>query len=45
MDPDNVQHFNLNLPSAVDKVYQRKRFISEKASGKYLMLFKFNVYP
>ena len=23
MDPDNAQHFNLNLPSAVDKVYQR----------------------
>ena len=22
MDPDNSQHFNLNLPSAVDKVYQ-----------------------
>ena len=23
MDPDNAQDFNLNLPSAVDKVYQR----------------------
>ena len=23
MDPDNAQHFNLNLPSAVDKVYQQ----------------------
>ena len=21
MDPDNAQHFNLNLPSAVDKVF------------------------
>ena len=26
MDPDNAQHFNLNLPSAVDKVYQRNNF-------------------
>ena len=26
MDPDNAQHFNLNLPSAVDKVYQRNSF-------------------
>ena len=24
MDPDNAQPFNLNLASAVDKVYQRK---------------------
>ena len=40
MDPDNAQHFNLNLPSAVDKV------ISEIAlAGKHLILFKFNVYP
>ena len=23
MDPDNAQHFNLNLLSAVEKVYQR----------------------
>ena len=23
MDPDNAQHFSLNLASAVDKVYQR----------------------
>ena len=23
MDPDNAQHFNLNVPSAVDKVNQR----------------------
>ena len=23
MDPDNAQHFILNLASAVDKVYQR----------------------
>ena len=23
MDPDNAHHFNLNLLSAVDKVYQR----------------------
>ena len=36
MDPDNAQHFSLNLASAVDKVYQ---------AGKYLMLLKFNVYP
>ena len=37
---DNAQHFNLNLPSAVDKV------ISEIAlAGKHLILFKFNVYP
>ena len=26
MDPDNAQHFYLNLPSAVDKVYQRNSF-------------------
>ena len=26
MDPDNAQHFNLNLPSAVYKVYQRNSF-------------------
>ena len=40
MDPDNAQHFNLNLPSAVDKVN------SEIAlAGKCLMLCKFNVYP
>ena len=26
MDPDNAQHFNLNLPSAVGKVYQRNSF-------------------
>ena len=26
MDPDNAQHFNLNLPSAVDKVYQGNSF-------------------
>ena len=23
MDPDNAQHFSLNLASAVEKVYQR----------------------
>ena len=23
MDPDNAKHFNLNMVSAVDKVYQR----------------------
>ena len=23
MDPDNAQHFSLNLAPAVDKVYQR----------------------
>ena len=34
-DPDNAQHFNLNLASAVDKAL----------AGKYMMLFKFNVYP
>ena len=33
MDPDNAKHFNLNLPSAVDKV------ISEIAlAGKHLIL-------
>ena len=26
MDPDNVQYFNLNLPSAFDKVYQQNSF-------------------
>ena len=36
MDPDNAQHFNLNLPSAVSEI---------ALAGKYLMLFKFNVYP
>ena len=30
----------LFLPSAVDKGYQRNSL-----AGKYLMLFKFNVYP
>ena len=40
MDPDNAQHLNLNLASAVDKVYQRNSL-----AGKYLMLFKVNVYP
>ena len=40
MDPDNAQHFSLNLASAVDKN------ISEiSQAGKYLMLLKFNVYP
>ena len=23
MDPDNAQHFSLNLASAIDKVYQQ----------------------
>ena len=40
MDPDNAQHFSLNLASAVDKVISK---MSE--AGKYLMLLKFNVYP
>ena len=40
MDPDNAQHFNLNLPRLLTK------FNSEIAlAGKYLMLFKFNAYP
>ena len=26
MDPDNAQHLSLNLPSAVDIVYQRNSF-------------------
>ena len=26
MDPDNAQRFKVNLPSAVDKVYQRINF-------------------
>ena len=26
MDPDNAQHFKVNLPLAVDKVYQRNSF-------------------
>ena len=40
MDPDNAQHFNLNLPRLLTK------FNSKMAlTGKYLMLFKFNVYP
>ena len=40
MDPDHYQHFNLSLPLAVDK-----KFISDIAlAGKYLILFKFNVY-
>ena len=26
MDPDNAQHVNPNLPSAVGKVYQRNSF-------------------
>ena len=37
IDPDNAQHFNLNLPST--------KFISEIAlAGKILMFFKFNIY-
>ena len=40
MDPENAQHFSLNLASAADKVYQLHILAS-----KYLMLFKFNVYP
>ena len=40
MDPENAQHFSLNLALAVDKVYQLHIL-----AGKYLMLFKFNVYP
>ena len=40
MDRDNAQYFNLNLPLLLTK------FNSEIAlAGKYLMLFKFNVYP
>ena len=40
MVPDNAQHFNLNLPRLLTK------FNNEIAlAGKYLMLFKFNVYP
>ena len=38
MDPENAQHFSLNLALAVDKVYQLHIL-----AGKYLMLFKFNV--
>ena len=40
MDPDNAQHFSLNLESAVDKVYQRNILRRQN-----LMLLKFNVYP
>ena len=40
MDPDNAQHFNLNLPSAVDKVYQRNNF-----SRQIFDALKLNVYP
>ena len=29
MDPDNDQHFNLNLPSAVDKVYRQNSFSTQ----------------
>ena len=29
MDPDNAQHFSLNLASAVDKVYQRNILSSQ----------------
>ena len=29
MDPDNAQHFSLNLASAVDKFYQQK-FLSRQ---------------
>ena len=40
MDTDNAQHFNLNLSRLLTK------FNSKIAlTGKYLMLFKFNVYP
>ena len=30
MDPDNAQLLNLNMPSAVDKGYQRNSFSSQK---------------
>ena len=36
IDPDNAQHFNLNLTKFTSKI---------ALAGNYLMLFKFNVYP
>ena len=40
MDPDNAQHFSLNLVSAVDKVYQRNIL-----SRQIFYAVKFYVYP
>ena len=40
MDPENAQHFSLNLASAVDKVYQLHIL-----AGKYLMLFNLMYIP
>ena len=40
VDPDNAQHFSLNLALAADKVYQ----LHILSRQMYLMLFKFNVY-
>ena len=39
MDPDNAQHFSLNLASAVTNDHEISK------AGKYLMLLKFNVCP
>ena len=36
MDPDNAQQFNLNLPAAVDKVYQRKSFSRQIFDALYV---------
>ena len=40
MDPDNAQHFSLNLALAADKVYQRNIL-----SRQIFDALKFNVYP
>ena len=37
MDPDNAHNFNLNLPSAVDKVYQRNSFSRQMFDALGLM--------
>ena len=38
MDPDNAQHFSLNLASAYDKVYQRNRQIFDALEVKCISL-------
>ena len=44
MDPDNAQHFSLNLASAVDKVYQRNilsRQIFDALEVQYISLIRY----
>ena len=45
MDPDNAQHFNLNLASAVDKVYQQNILSRQIFDAlDYLMYFPYSLF-